>query len=192
MDRHSTTSAILPNTFQGVRDDISEQVWFIWQQAKKPVVTPLLKLAVGVCLVMSIMQNKKTQINTPLHQNIKKCLLRKREREIENGIPVNGRHSGSDEASCKSGLSSCGFPFHGLVWFWEWEICFSAGILGWQCFKDQQLLCEFSLNVAAVLAGVLGFWGAMGFYRFRSWLFRSLDEGAHNGLVTRLMRTPSV
>jgi hypothetical protein len=77
------------------------------------MVMPLLKLAVGVCLVMSIMQNKETQINTytPPPKHIK-MLPRKREREIENGIPVNGRHSGSDEASYKSGLSSCVFPFH--------------------------------------------------------------------------------
>ncbi|XP_059456289.1 glucomannan 4-beta-mannosyltransferase 9-like [Corylus avellana] len=55
MDRLSTTSAMLPDTFRGVRDDISGQVGFIWQQAKAPVIVPLLKLAVGVCLVMSIM-----------------------------------------------------------------------------------------------------------------------------------------
>jgi hypothetical protein len=55
MDRLSTTSAMLPHTFRGVRDDISGQMGFTWQQAKAPLIVPLLKLAVGVCLVMSIM-----------------------------------------------------------------------------------------------------------------------------------------
>jgi beta-mannan synthase len=55
MDRLSTTSAMLPDAFRGVRDDISGQVGFIWQQAKAPLIVPLLKLAVGVCLVMSVM-----------------------------------------------------------------------------------------------------------------------------------------
>lgn len=45
MDRLSTT-AVLPDTFQ---------MGFIWRQAKAPLVVPLLKLAVAVCLVMSVM-----------------------------------------------------------------------------------------------------------------------------------------
>jgi beta-mannan synthase len=54
MDRLSTTT-ILPDTFQGVRDDITGQMGLIWRLAKAPLIVPLLKLAVAVCLVMSLM-----------------------------------------------------------------------------------------------------------------------------------------
>jgi hypothetical protein len=68
------------------------------------------------------MQNQKNpNQHTPPPKHQKMLTEKERERDIENGIPVN-RHSGSDEASCKSGLSSCVFPFHGLfadiaIWF---------------------------------------------------------------------------
>ncbi|KAJ3700131.1 hypothetical protein LUZ61_003836 [Rhynchospora tenuis] len=54
MDRLSTTT-LLPDTFQGARDDITEQIGVIWQQIKAPVIVPLLRLSVFLCLVMSIM-----------------------------------------------------------------------------------------------------------------------------------------
>jgi beta-mannan synthase len=54
MDRLSTTT-ILPDTFQGTRDDITGQVGLVWQQTKVPFMVPLLKLLVVVCLGMSLM-----------------------------------------------------------------------------------------------------------------------------------------
>ncbi|KAJ1699648.1 hypothetical protein LUZ63_008160 [Rhynchospora breviuscula] len=54
MDRLSTTT-LLPETFQGARDDITEQIAVIWQQIKAPVIVPLLRLSVFLCLVMSVM-----------------------------------------------------------------------------------------------------------------------------------------
>lgn len=41
--------------FEGARDDISSQVGLIWSQVKEPVMVPLLRVAVFVCLGMSIM-----------------------------------------------------------------------------------------------------------------------------------------
>nr|DAD48677.1 TPA_asm: hypothetical protein HUJ06_018614 [Nelumbo nucifera] len=54
MDRLSATT-LLPDTFQGTRDDIAGQLGFIWEQIKAPLIVPLLKIAVFVCLIMSIM-----------------------------------------------------------------------------------------------------------------------------------------
>ncbi|TKY53042.1 Glucomannan 4-beta-mannosyltransferase 9 [Spatholobus suberectus] len=42
-------------SFQGARDDISFQMGLIWSQLKEPVIVPLLRLAVFLCLAMSLM-----------------------------------------------------------------------------------------------------------------------------------------
>ncbi|KAJ8476519.1 hypothetical protein OPV22_020246 [Ensete ventricosum] len=54
MDR-LTSTALLPESFQGTRDDITEQMGMVWQQIKNPVMVPVLRLAVFLCLVMSVM-----------------------------------------------------------------------------------------------------------------------------------------
>lgn len=54
MDRLSSTT-LLPDAFQGTRDDISEQIALIWSQIRAPLIVPLLKLAVVICLIMSVM-----------------------------------------------------------------------------------------------------------------------------------------
>ncbi|XP_065006917.1 glucomannan 4-beta-mannosyltransferase 9-like isoform X1 [Musa acuminata AAA Group] len=54
MDRLSST-AILPEAFQGARDDITEQLGVVWQQIKAPVIVPPLRLSVLLCLAMSVM-----------------------------------------------------------------------------------------------------------------------------------------
>eukprot|EP01018_Ginkgo_biloba_P015619 Gb_27616 [translate_table: standard] len=54
MDRLSTSS-ILPETFQGTRDDMTEQIALFWQLIRSPIVAPLLNMAVYICLVMSVM-----------------------------------------------------------------------------------------------------------------------------------------
>ncbi|KAL3523545.1 hypothetical protein ACH5RR_016379 [Cinchona calisaya] len=45
----------IPEVFRGGRGDITSHVGFIWQQAKAPVLVPLLKLMVFLCLIMSVM-----------------------------------------------------------------------------------------------------------------------------------------
>lgn len=50
-----TSTAILPDTFQGAGDDISMQIGLIWGQVKAPLIVPLLQVAVFLCLVMSVM-----------------------------------------------------------------------------------------------------------------------------------------
>eukprot|EP00257_Ricinus_communis_P027379 XP_025014793.1 glucomannan 4-beta-mannosyltransferase 9 [Ricinus communis] len=54
MDRLTTTK-IIPDAFQGARDDISMQFLIIWDQIRAPLIVPLLRLAVAVCLLMSLM-----------------------------------------------------------------------------------------------------------------------------------------
>ena len=54
MDRLSS-STILPDTFQGARDDISMQLEIIWAQIKAPLIVPLLRISVVLCLIMSVM-----------------------------------------------------------------------------------------------------------------------------------------
>lgn len=51
MDRVEAV-AFLP---EGARDDITLQIGFIWGQIKAPLIVPLLKLAVIICLAMSLM-----------------------------------------------------------------------------------------------------------------------------------------
>ncbi|KAG1369650.1 Glucomannan 4-beta-mannosyltransferase 1 [Cocos nucifera] len=50
-----SSTALLPEAFQGARDDIMEQMGLVWQQIKAPVIVPLLRLAVFLCLTMSLM-----------------------------------------------------------------------------------------------------------------------------------------
>lgn len=54
MDRLSS-STILPDAFQGARDDISMQLEIIWAQIKAPLIVPLLRISVVLCLIMSLM-----------------------------------------------------------------------------------------------------------------------------------------
>ncbi|KAK2655077.1 hypothetical protein Ddye_008129 [Dipteronia dyeriana] len=54
MEQLSTTN-LLPDAFQGARGDISMQFQLLWDQIKAPLIVPLLRVAVLVCLIMSLM-----------------------------------------------------------------------------------------------------------------------------------------
>ncbi|GLJ41373.1 hypothetical protein SUGI_0856420 [Cryptomeria japonica] len=54
MDRVAS-SGLIPETFQGARDDMTEQLGLIWEQIRAPIIVPLLKFAVVICLAMSVM-----------------------------------------------------------------------------------------------------------------------------------------
>ncbi|KAK7244980.1 hypothetical protein RIF29_39809 [Crotalaria pallida] len=54
MERLSSTT-ILPEAFQGAKDDITMQLALIWSQIKAPLIVPLLRIAVFLCLFMSVM-----------------------------------------------------------------------------------------------------------------------------------------
>ncbi|XP_031132352.1 glucomannan 4-beta-mannosyltransferase 9 [Ipomoea triloba] len=54
MDGLSTT-ALLPDAFSGGRDDLSSQMSIIWAQLKAPLIVPVLRIAVFLCLLMSVM-----------------------------------------------------------------------------------------------------------------------------------------
>ncbi|KAJ7970532.1 glucomannan 4-beta-mannosyltransferase 9-like [Quillaja saponaria] len=49
----STTN--FPDTFQSVRDELPGQIGLLWKQIKAPLVVPLLKLMVFLCLTLSTM-----------------------------------------------------------------------------------------------------------------------------------------
>lgn len=50
-----TSTQIIPDAFQGARDDVTMQFAMIWGQIKAPLIVPLLRLAVAICLIMSLM-----------------------------------------------------------------------------------------------------------------------------------------
>ncbi|XP_057460109.1 glucomannan 4-beta-mannosyltransferase 9-like [Actinidia eriantha] len=54
MDLISSTT-LLPDSFGGARDDITEQIVLVWGQIKAPLIVPLLRLAILLCLAMSLM-----------------------------------------------------------------------------------------------------------------------------------------
>uniref|UniRef100_M1CQQ3 glucomannan 4-beta-mannosyltransferase n=1 Tax=Solanum tuberosum TaxID=4113 RepID=M1CQQ3_SOLTU len=54
MDRFSSTT-LFPDTLAGTRDDLTEQLTIIWEQIKAPLIVPLLRIAVFLCLLMSIL-----------------------------------------------------------------------------------------------------------------------------------------
>ncbi|KAM7255036.1 hypothetical protein ACFE04_020277 [Oxalis oulophora] len=56
MDRISAAALLLPETFRGAGgDDITLRLSMIWSQMKAPLIVPLLRISVHICLVMSIM-----------------------------------------------------------------------------------------------------------------------------------------
>lgn len=54
MDRFSS-STVIPEAFQGAKDDLTTQLALVWNQIKAPLIVPLLRLAVFLCLIMSVM-----------------------------------------------------------------------------------------------------------------------------------------
>ncbi|XP_060176992.1 glucomannan 4-beta-mannosyltransferase 9 [Lycium barbarum] len=54
MDRFSSTT-LLPDAFSSTRDDLTEQLSIIWEQIKAPLIVPILRIAVLLCLLMSIL-----------------------------------------------------------------------------------------------------------------------------------------
>jgi len=54
MDRLSS-STIIPEAFQGAKDDLTTQLALVWNQIKAPLIVPLLRLTVFLCLIMSVM-----------------------------------------------------------------------------------------------------------------------------------------
>ncbi|XVE68655.1 hypothetical protein DITRI_Ditri09bG0086200 [Diplodiscus trichospermus] len=56
MDQMSATSrTIIPGTFQVSQDAITGQIGLIWQQTRAPLIVPVLKVTVVLCLAMSLM-----------------------------------------------------------------------------------------------------------------------------------------
>lgn len=41
--------------FQGASDEVSLQLEFIWRQVREPLIVPILRVAVFLCLTMSLM-----------------------------------------------------------------------------------------------------------------------------------------
>ncbi|XAR52287.1 Glucomannan 4-beta-mannosyltransferase [Bertholletia excelsa] len=50
-----SSAAILPDMLLGGREQVAEQIGEVWELAKAPVVVPVLRLTVAVCLAMSVM-----------------------------------------------------------------------------------------------------------------------------------------
>lgn len=54
MERLSTTTFI-PDTFLGARDDFSMQMGVLWSKIRAPLIVPLLRITIVLCLIMSVM-----------------------------------------------------------------------------------------------------------------------------------------
>lgn len=50
-----SAKTFLPEAFQGTRNDIAGQIGLMWELIKAPLIVPLLRLGVYVCLTMSLM-----------------------------------------------------------------------------------------------------------------------------------------
>merc|ERR1712137_1423841 len=55
MERISNQELLFPEGLLKQRDDVTGQIGLIWDQIKTPIFVPILKLAVIICLGMSIM-----------------------------------------------------------------------------------------------------------------------------------------
>ena len=55
MDRFSSSTTTIPFALQGAKDDITMQISLIWSQIKAPLIVPLLRISVFLCLIMSVM-----------------------------------------------------------------------------------------------------------------------------------------
>ena len=50
-----SAKSFIPETFQGTTVDIATQIGLLWELIKTPLIVPLLKLAVIICLAMELM-----------------------------------------------------------------------------------------------------------------------------------------
>ncbi|GMH09897.1 hypothetical protein Nepgr_011738 [Nepenthes gracilis] len=50
-----STTTLLPLPFPGTRDNLTMLIAFVWEQIKAPLIVPLLRVAVFLCLAMSLM-----------------------------------------------------------------------------------------------------------------------------------------
>ena len=50
-----TETTLIPDTFMGARDDITQQLMLVWEQIKAPLIVPILKVTMVLCLAMSLM-----------------------------------------------------------------------------------------------------------------------------------------
>ncbi|KAK4758214.1 hypothetical protein SAY87_019515 [Trapa incisa] len=51
----SSAKAMIPDSFMVSRDEIAGQVWMMWELIKGPLIVPLLRLSVYICLAMALM-----------------------------------------------------------------------------------------------------------------------------------------
>lgn len=49
------TRVFIPEAFRVSRDDVTTQIWMVWELIKAPLIVPLLNLGVYLCLLMSLM-----------------------------------------------------------------------------------------------------------------------------------------
>lgn len=50
-----STNALLPETFQGTAADMAGQIGLMWELIKAPLIVPLLRAAMYICLAMELM-----------------------------------------------------------------------------------------------------------------------------------------
>ncbi|KAE9465542.1 hypothetical protein C3L33_02560, partial [Rhododendron williamsianum] len=154
MDRLSSTT-LIPDAISGARDDISQQISMIWEKIKAPLIVPLLKLAVLLCLIMSLMLftervymgvvitlvklfGRKPEKRYKLNAN--ECLMtRMQEMSLDYHFTVEQEVGSSTYAF---------FGFNGTAGVWRIAALNEAG--GW---KDRTTVEDMDLAVRASLKG---------------------------------------
>lgn len=55
MELGDSTTSVIPDSFMGYRDDITLQMSMVLDQIRAPLIVPVLRLGVYICLTMSVM-----------------------------------------------------------------------------------------------------------------------------------------
>lgn len=55
MELGDSTTSVIPDSFMGYRDDITMQMSMVLDQIRAPLIVPVLRLGVYICLAMSVM-----------------------------------------------------------------------------------------------------------------------------------------
>lgn len=55
MELGDSTTSVIPDSFMGYRDDITMQMSMVLDQIRAPLIVPVLRLGVYICLTMSVM-----------------------------------------------------------------------------------------------------------------------------------------
>eukprot|EP01018_Ginkgo_biloba_P020544 Gb_19004 [translate_table: standard] len=114
MDRLPTTT-ILPETLQGIRDNMIEQIALFWQLIHAPIVAPFCNMVVYIFLVMSVMLFIESVCMVVVIVLVKVFGKRPEKRykwePIKDNVEIDNGVSAGSHVQQKRGRD-CRFPIH--------------------------------------------------------------------------------